>query len=88
MSAPKVRPTWNEVESLPMPHSLDWGPLGQSTPHVLRCPICGHHVTVYVDTFAGDQHYVEDCPLCCRSIELNVHVREYQVESVEVERTF
>jgi len=45
-------------------------------------------VTVYVDTFAGDQRYVEDCPLCCRAIELRVHVREYRVESVQVERPF
>jgi hypothetical protein len=88
MAAPGVHPSWSEVEPRPMPRVMDWPNLGHKAPHVLMCPVCGHHVTVFVDTFAGDQRYVEDCPLCCRSIELRVHVSEYRVESVEADRPY
>jgi hypothetical protein len=38
------------------------------------CPYCGETVTVLVDDGgAASQRYVEDCPVCCRPIELSVH---------------
>jgi hypothetical protein len=27
-----------------------------------------------VDTSCGDQHYIEDCPVCCRPIEFHLQV--------------
>ncbi|MBI4952561.1 MAG: CPXCG motif-containing cysteine-rich protein [Myxococcales bacterium] len=39
------------------------------------CPYCGASVTIEVDTFGGrEQRYVEDCPACCRSWDVSVHV--------------
>jgi len=43
---------------------------------------------VLVDTFGGDQRFVEDCTICCRAIELRVKVEEYQVTAVVVERPY
>jgi len=39
------------------------------------CPSCGEEVVVPVDASAGDdQGYVEDCPVCCAPVLLQVHV--------------
>lgn len=36
------------------------------------CPYCGEPVELAVDDSAGHQTYVEDCPVCCRPIELHL----------------
>ncbi|MBT8117798.1 MAG: CPXCG motif-containing cysteine-rich protein [Gammaproteobacteria bacterium] len=38
------------------------------------CPYCGEHFETNVDTSAGSQDYIEDCPVCCRPIEFHLAV--------------
>lgn len=38
----------------------------------IGCPYCGERITVFIDTSAGAQRYVEDCQVCCRPIEIAV----------------
>lgn len=33
-----------------------------------RCPYCGEPVEAVLDLSAGDQQYIEDCPVCCRPV--------------------
>lgn len=33
-----------------------------------QCPYCGEEAEAVLDLSAGDQEYVEDCPVCCRPI--------------------
>ncbi|MBM7060158.1 CPXCG motif-containing cysteine-rich protein [Pseudomonas sp. UL073] len=33
-----------------------------------QCPYCGEWVEASLDLSAGDQTYIEDCPVCCRPI--------------------
>lgn len=33
-----------------------------------QCPCCGETVEALLDLSAGDQQYVEDCPVCCRPL--------------------
>ena len=73
---------------LSLPRVLDSWNLGEAKAQDVVCPSCGHHVTVFVDTFAGSQSYVEDCSMCCHAIELKIEVHEYQVESVRTIRPF
>lgn len=40
----------------------------------VRCPYCGSGFTASVDASAGAQRYVEDCPVCCRPIEVSLRV--------------
>jgi uncharacterized Zn finger protein (UPF0148 family) len=41
------------------------------------CPSCGEEIVVPVDASAGeDQEYVEDCPVCCTPLVLQVRVEE------------
>ncbi|VXC79230.1 Cysteine-rich CPXCG [Pseudomonas sp. 8Z] len=37
------------------------------------CPYCGEPVETLLDLSAGDQAYIEDCPVCCRPIEFELH---------------
>ncbi len=40
----------------------------------LRCPWCGERFETLVDASVGDADYVEDCPVCCRPIEMHLAV--------------
>lgn len=40
----------------------------------LHCPYCGEPIEMLVDASAGDQHYIEDCQVCCRPITVNIVV--------------
>jgi hypothetical protein len=47
--------------------------------HVLEpvwvdCPCCGENFETVVDCSAGNQTYIEDCPVCCRPIEFHLAV--------------
>jgi hypothetical protein len=42
----------------------------------VECPYCGEPFTTLVDCSSGDQAYVEDCRICCRPIELRIHLAE------------
>lgn len=44
------------------------------TPFDIPCPYCGESIEILVDASAGDQHYIEDCQVCCRPITLSVRV--------------
>jgi hypothetical protein len=40
----------------------------------IDCPYCGETFEIVVDGSAGDQHYIEDCVVCCRPIECRLSV--------------
>ncbi len=42
----------------------------------VRCPFCGERFEALVDASAGSADYVEDCPVCCRPIELHLRASE------------
>ncbi|MFV8783460.1 CPXCG motif-containing cysteine-rich protein [Microbulbifer sp. SA54] len=39
-----------------------------------QCPYCGETILLLIDTSAGSQHYIEDCAVCCRPIQVLVSV--------------
>lgn len=40
---------------------------------VAQCPYCGEPLELYVDEGGGiTQHYIEDCSVCCRPIQIQV----------------
>jgi len=39
-----------------------------------QCPYCGETILLIIDTSAGSQHYIEDCSVCCRPIQVLVSV--------------
>lgn len=40
----------------------------------VACPYCGERVELMIDASADVQRYVEDCPVCCRPMEIAVAV--------------
>lgn len=40
----------------------------------LLCPYCGEPVELVVDCSVDEQNYIEDCPVCCRPMVLDVVV--------------
>lgn len=37
-----------------------------------RCPCCGAPIEIRIDVSAGPQTYVEDCPVCCAPMLVDV----------------
>ena len=37
-----------------------------------ECPYCGEEAEAALDLSAGDQTYIEDCPVCCRPIQFEL----------------
>lgn len=42
----------------------------------VECPYCGEIFTALLDTSAGDQQYIEDCPVCCQPIGFDLRVTD------------
>ena len=40
----------------------------------ILCPYCGERIELVVDSSAGSQEYVEDCSVCCRPMDVHMHV--------------
>lgn len=38
------------------------------------CPYCGERIELMIDESGGVQRYVEDCPVCCRPVQVSVAV--------------
>ena len=52
---------------------------------IVDCPSCGEPVALGVDTTAApEQSYYEDCPVCCRPMEVYVKCEPGRVVSVSV----
>jgi hypothetical protein len=49
------------------------------------CPYCGESFALQVDTSGGaEQSYFEDCPVCCRAMEVFVRCEPGKVLSISV----
>ncbi len=46
------------------------------TERQVKCPHCGHSISITLDASNGDQEFYDDCPACCHAIHLNMHVDE------------
>lgn len=40
----------------------------------VACPYCGEAIELAVDESAGSATYVEDCPVCCHPMQVDVEV--------------
>jgi hypothetical protein len=44
---------------------------------VATCPYCGEPIDLEIDESGGvEQHYIEDCSVCCRPIEVRASLRK------------
>jgi hypothetical protein len=50
---------------------------------IVDCPTCGEAIALAIDTFAGEeQEYTEDCPVCCRPMDVFVRCADGEVQSI------
>ena len=40
----------------------------------VACPWCGESFAAPVDASAGDAEYIEDCPVCCQPIAMQLRL--------------
>ncbi|MCK5383340.1 MAG: CPXCG motif-containing cysteine-rich protein [Gammaproteobacteria bacterium] len=51
------------------------------------CPYCGEPFETSVDSSAGSQQYIEDCPVCCRPIEFHLVIgNDDEIQSLTTRR--
>ncbi len=55
-----------------------------TVPVSIQCPYCGESVDLLVDCSVDSQHYIEDCLVCCRPMEVVVVVDNDGMPSVQV----
>lgn len=51
----------------------------------VRCPYCGEWIELAVEATDGRQHYTEDCPVCCRPMDVLVELDDAGLPMVTVE---
>lgn len=52
----------------------------------VQCPYCGEGIHVLIDCSVMEQHYIEDCQVCCAPIEFSVLIDEDRNLHVSVSR--
>ncbi len=53
----------------------------------VECPYCGERLELYVDESGGAaQHYVEDCQVCCRPMNIVVELGDDEECVVSADR--
>ena len=54
----------------------------------VQCPYCGEAIVLFVDPANNGSHYVEDCSVCCRPINIFImgefEGSEYHVERIDL----
>jgi len=53
----------------------------------ITCPYCGESFETGVDASAGATHYIEDCQVCCRPIEIEIRVSDEDAFTLNVRRS-
>jgi hypothetical protein len=41
---------------------------------IVQCPYCGESIDVAVDPSVPRQEYIEDCPVCCRPMTIQLEI--------------
>jgi len=51
---------------------------------IVDCPACGEPAALAIDTSIEEQSYFEDCPVCCRPMEVYVRCRPGEILGISV----
>jgi len=50
----------------------------------VHCPYCAELIELTIDCSTSSQRYIEDCQVCCRPINVSIHIPEADVVLVNV----
>lgn len=51
----------------------------------IECPFCAESITILLDASEGTQEYIEDCQVCCRPMQIGLHVDGGEIVAVTVD---
>jgi len=54
--------------------------------HEADCPYCGERIGLLVDCSVAEQSYIEDCPVCCRPMQVFVAVGDDGIAELRLGR--
>lgn len=49
------------------------------------CPYCMQRISMLIDLSVEEQEYIEDCEVCCRPIQLYVHIADGELVDIQAE---
>ena len=52
--------------------------------YYFQCPHCWESISMLIDLSQRDQHYVEDCEVCCNPLQISVQIEEQSIVYFEV----
>ena len=50
----------------------------------VRCPYCFEVIELSIDCSVSTQRYIEDCQVCCRPINVSIHIVDSDMLTVSV----
>jgi hypothetical protein len=53
--------------------------------HDATCPHCWEVINLTLDLSIPEQSYIEDCPVCCRSILISYAAHDGEISALRVE---
>ena len=53
--------------------------------HQATCPHCWESITLTLDLSVAEQSYIEDCPVCCKSLIVSYRSNGGELTEFEVE---
>lgn len=56
--------------------------------HYFTCPYCWETISMLLDNSIRNQHYIEDCEVCCNPIQVTINffdseLKDFQADSIE-----
>jgi hypothetical protein len=53
----------------------------------VTCPHCWEEITLSLDLSVEEQSYIEDCPVCCRPLQITCTVNAGELDELTVEQS-
>lgn len=53
--------------------------------HDATCPHCWETISLTLDLSVADQSYIEDCPVCCKPMQVSYTAADGELEDLSVE---
>ena len=52
----------------------------------VECPYCGEPITLLIDPSVPQQHYIEDCQVCCQPMQVSFETEDAHLLTLTVDR--
>ena len=53
--------------------------------YFFMCPYCWQEISMLLDTSVSQQHYIEDCEICCNPIQVRYRIEDEVVSDFDAQ---